>query len=178
MSRKNSGAGLGVGSSSILMMFIVLALTTFAILSLISANAELRLAQQSAAAIREYYEADCAAEETLAQIDGILLQQRQTAPEQLAYLDALAQAVARDLPDVQIQHAPGENPLLQYRVPLDENRQLAVAVRALPITSQQRYAIEQWTVVTVGDWQPESEGFQLWDGEAGGEFVLADGLPF
>ena len=59
-----------VGGSSLLVIFAVLCLTTFAILSLTSVKANERLAQRSREAVQEYYAADLQAETILAEIRG------------------------------------------------------------------------------------------------------------
>lgn len=68
MSKKSPSAGIGVGSSSILAIFVVLCLTAFATLSLVSARADAKLTQKSADAAAAYYAADCAAEQKLAEL--------------------------------------------------------------------------------------------------------------
>lgn len=52
----------GMGASSILMIFVVLALTTFGILSFLSARADLRLTERAADHTVAYYKADRAVE--------------------------------------------------------------------------------------------------------------------
>lgn len=58
------------GGISLLTVFAVLALTVFALLSLSTVRADERLSQASAQAIRDYYAADCVAQETLARLRG------------------------------------------------------------------------------------------------------------
>ncbi len=66
----------GMGASSILMIFVVLALTTFGILSFLSARADLRLTERAADHTVAYYKADQAVEDTLAAIDDALVKAR------------------------------------------------------------------------------------------------------
>lgn len=65
---KRTDAPAAVGGSSLLVIFIVLCLTVFAMLSLSSVQADGRLGMASAEAVRAYYVADCEAEEILAQL--------------------------------------------------------------------------------------------------------------
>ena len=60
-----------VGISSILMIFMVLCLTTFGILSFSSARADLNLMKKNASAVKTYYEADAASEELLVRADAL-----------------------------------------------------------------------------------------------------------
>lgn len=57
-----------VGGSSLLVVFAVLCLTVFALLSITTVRADERLADASAQAVKDYYAADCAAQEILAQL--------------------------------------------------------------------------------------------------------------
>lgn len=65
---KKSDTPTAVGGSSLLVIFAVLCLTVFAVLSLSSVRADGRLSEASAEAVRVYYGADCEAEEILAQL--------------------------------------------------------------------------------------------------------------
>ena len=57
-----------VGGSSLLVIFAVLCLTVFAMLSLTQAQADRRLAQNSWSAVTGYYRADCQAQEILSRL--------------------------------------------------------------------------------------------------------------
>lgn len=65
---KNHSAGVSIGMVSILMIFVVLCLTTFATLSFVSARADLKLSKKASDSVSEYYAADSTAETYLAQI--------------------------------------------------------------------------------------------------------------
>ncbi len=57
-----------VGISSLLVIFAVLCLTVFALLSVSTVQAQLRLARSTAGAVTGYYEADAQAEKILVQL--------------------------------------------------------------------------------------------------------------
>lgn len=57
-----------VGGSSLLVIFAVLCLTTFALLGLSTVQADQRLSQASADAVLDYYQADLQAEQILAHL--------------------------------------------------------------------------------------------------------------
>jgi hypothetical protein len=62
-----------VGASSILMIFVVLCLTTFGILSYVTANADNNLSTKNAETVENYYKATALSEEMLRDIDTALL---------------------------------------------------------------------------------------------------------
>ena len=70
--KKISFSFIHMGAPSLLMIFLVLCLFTFALLSLSSAKNNRTLSQQSADRIQAYYLASSLAEQTLDQIDTIL----------------------------------------------------------------------------------------------------------
>ncbi len=68
MNENKSTGYAPVGSASLMVIFSVLCLTVFALLALSTVQANRALGDGSAAAVLEYYRADCAAEETLARL--------------------------------------------------------------------------------------------------------------
>ena len=66
--RERGGGTPLIGGSSLFVIFAVLCLTVFALLSLSTVQADQRLQQASVQAVTGYYEADRAAEEILAQL--------------------------------------------------------------------------------------------------------------
>ena len=68
MREKPKGGIPPIGVSSLMVIFAVLCLTVFALLSVSTVRADARLQQQAAEAVTGWYEADCAAEEILARL--------------------------------------------------------------------------------------------------------------
>ena len=91
--RQSSGGGsANIGGSSILVIFVLLCITTFATLAMVSATASYRLAIQVAQAADDFFAAENIAEEKLAEISGILSRANgQSFYAQLADLGALYQ---------------------------------------------------------------------------------------
>ena len=58
MAKQESGFKANIGSSSLILIFIVMCLVTFGMLSLTSAKSDLSLANRNADAVTEYYRAD------------------------------------------------------------------------------------------------------------------------
>ena len=67
--QKRGGFRVSVGISSLLMIFIVLALTTFSVLGYVTANSDYKLAEKTANGVTSYYQADATAERFLASVD-------------------------------------------------------------------------------------------------------------
>lgn len=62
---KGPKAGLNIGASSVLVVFVILALVTFSVMSLVSAKADYKLSQNIAERTRAYYDATSEASKTL-----------------------------------------------------------------------------------------------------------------
>ncbi len=63
---------VGIGTPSVILIVIVLAMVVFALLAFRSARAEMRLADKTAKSVRGYYELESTAEELIAEIDEAL----------------------------------------------------------------------------------------------------------
>lgn len=176
MSSKTS-TGVSVGGSSILVIFILLCLTTFATLSMVSARADLRLTERAAEATEAYYAADAAAEEILAEIDAVLQAGKQLGVPANEYLATCQQELAAAVPAATVEQVDPGTLLVRYAVPVDENQQLAVTLKVQDYgPGAQRYIREAWQVISTGEWEPEAEGLDLWTGEED-SLGLAGGLP-
>ena len=68
MKKSFKASGLPIGGSSLLMAFVVLCLTTFAVISYMSALRDYRLSKKSSENITQYYMADSKAEEILSSL--------------------------------------------------------------------------------------------------------------
>ena len=133
-----------LGGSSLLTVFAVLCLTVFALLSLSTVRADLRLAQRSRQAVQDYYAADAQAQEVLAR-----LRTGQSLPE-----GVLVETVSVDYAD------HGEE-IHSYAVPISDTQELQVEVR---IDTADDYEVLRWQVVNTGEWNSDG-GLEIWDGD-------------
>ncbi len=139
--KRESFAPPAVGGVSLLVVFAVLCLTVFALLSLSTVRADTRLGDASAQAVADYYAADCAAQEILAQI---------RAGEPLpADLDLYTSI---DPDRMEWTYA--------YTCPISDTQALEVEV----LFDGETYTILRWQAAPVGDWE-FNDDLNLWDGE-------------
>ena len=85
---KSKNFQINVGSSSILLIFLVVCLVSFAVLSFVSANADQKLSNKVVDRTTAYYQACNSAEESLASIDQTLSGLYSTSPDADAYYAA------------------------------------------------------------------------------------------
>lgn len=146
-SQSRRSAGVSIGSTSILMVFAVLCLTVFAMLSLSTARNELRLATRSADAVTVYYAADGRAADIY------------------HTLAASYNGLGYDTPEgVEISEIVSNGVLyLNYSVGIDEFQELSVLLRA--DDREETLTIVGWQVVETGAWTYD-DGLEVWDGES------------
>lgn len=135
-------AGMNVGSATLVMLFSVLCLTIFAVLSVVTAGNAWTLAEKSADAVTTYYEADCLAVELLDEI---------TASYQGTFV--VPSGCTGDITEVD-----GEK-RLNYWVSIDENQWLWVQVYDQDGTPQ----VARWEVQLSGDWESD-QSLNVWGG--------------
>lgn len=94
---------LHIGSSSILLIFIVLCLISFATLSIVSARADAKLSNRVMNRTTAYYQACSIAYEELAQLDAILQLAYKNSSSEDAYYDQVAKetSLVIELSDLQ-----------------------------------------------------------------------------
>lgn len=149
-------SGVHVGGASILMIFAVLCLTVFSVLSFVTAHQEWKLAQKSAQVMQQYYEADWQCETYYEEINKML--QMSDSVEQLAEkCDLLAKEydINMELTRQEGQYA------ITYAVPMDENQKLQVQLIADDAGVLQ---IKQWKVLAIRQLVYEDR-ISVWDGE-------------
>lgn len=145
---KQAGMGAQIGSASIVMIFAVLCLTIFAVLSFQTASHEQRLAQKTADAARAYYRADSIAEETYGRICALLFE-AENQERMIAELDAM-----------QIQQIRTQDgTYLRYCVPIDDVQALEVQLW----WTARELSVVTWRAIAATEWECD-ESLQVWDG--------------
>lgn len=93
-----SSATINIGSSSLLMIFVVLCLVSFATLSIVSANADKKLSLKVAEHSVAYYDACNQAEQRIAQIDASLLAAYENSADENEYFDQVGHVISFAIP--------------------------------------------------------------------------------
>ena len=130
---------VNVGTSSILLIFVVLCLVAFATLSIVSANADYKLSRRVADRTSAYYEAANQVEKYIASIDKTLQGVYSTAESEEAYYTAVGHSKS-------------------YLVPISDLQSLSIKLDILYPTSDDEpfYQITCWQVITTGELEYES----------------------
>lgn len=143
---------LGVGTSSILLIFVLLCMITFAVLSLVSARSDYRLSQKNAEHIQDYYQAENKANEILLTIDQCLEEQYTLYGNTEEYL----QHVKSALEDTEAVTFTSEQEL-EFHVPAGTKQELyaALLLPQEPKEGDSYYQIKSWKIINTETWQQE-----------------------
>lgn len=143
---------VNVGSSFLLVVFLLLCLVTLATLSFASAQSDRNFSQRLADRKTEYYAASSRAEEILGQIDGVLahIASSDNPGESLKKLDF-------DLIDAEIDYNPQEA-AISYQVPINEKQALDVALTVTDLRNAPEtgyYQIDKWQTINTQKWETD-----------------------
>ena len=130
-----------IGGASLLVVFAVLCLTVFALLSLSTVRADGRLSQISALSVEEYYNADSKALEVLAQLRS-------------------GETVSKDIKIKSKKINDAGDVSYSYDCPISETQTLRVTVEF----RGEEYMVRRWQAVPTGDWSID-DSLTVWDGE-------------
>jgi hypothetical protein len=153
MAGRNS-QGIHVGSTSILMVFSVLCLTIFAVLSFVTTNYERKLSEKTAAAVLNFYEADSHAEEILAEMQKMLN----------AYTEpGLIDEFSAQFEQEDFLVSPLEDPMnfsFSFEVPIDEKQVLHISATV----KNGIIMVNSWIILSTGSWSVDNR-LNVWTGE-------------
>ncbi|MGL4791886.1 MAG: hypothetical protein ACRCW1_10790 [Anaerotignaceae bacterium] len=137
MNKNRKSQGMNVGSASLVMVFAVMCLTIFSVLSLITANNELKIAKRFATSIENYYNADY---------------------EAVTMIEALKAELERniDLPTVDVLVTK------TYDCVIDDKQVLRVEVECY----KDSIKIVSWKIIENGVFEFD-ESLEIWSGEDG-----------
>ena len=144
---------LSTGITSIVLIFVLLCLLTFAVLSVVSARADYKLSEKNTTRTTEYYEAENTANDILLKISTVL----STHAGSSAYLDD----VRTDLDGTDgISFSSASQ--LQYYVTINENQRLFVSLLLTNASSDTSsdtaglYQIKAWKVENTHEWNNDT----------------------
>ena len=157
-SEKAPAPFFNIGASSLLVIFLILCLVTFAILTLTSAKSDADFAEKLAHHKTNYYAACNTAESTLDEIDAVLADAWQLSDTDTAavFTKIETQLTAlnnREQLQLSMDFTQSE-PTVSYAVAIDDKQNLCVTLTlaAAPAKGEAYYRISQWQVQSSGEW--------------------------
>lgn len=149
MATKRRGASSGIGGSLILIIFIVLTITVFSVLTLVSAQNELGTVNKSAIITKEYYTAEKVAAEKCGELNKALteLTDNQEAVSAAVSMGAFASAAE-------------DGVLITFTVDIDEHRALETSLNL----KEGNLETVSKKIVSNGDDLIIEDTIDIWDG--------------
>ena len=169
MNSENRRSVTSIGITSFVLIFVMLCLLTFSVLSLATARADLRLSQRSADRTSAYYDAENRANDILLEIiscmeDCLSEAGGDTDMEEGADAASFYTSVRDSLEGQNGITFTGEH-TLQYSVPLEDEQLLRVSLELSfePYEDGSRYKILEWRTESTHEWDSD-ETLPLLDG--------------
>lgn len=128
MNKKTSG-GMNIGTSSILVTFVLLCLVTFAALTYMSAQSDLRLSRQAAQRTTAYYDANRMGEIYLANIESLLVKLANSSEDEQGYMAGIP-ALFHDNNQIVVQNENGAI-MISFLINVGDAQNLSVQLQAL-----------------------------------------------
>ncbi|HIQ75463.1 MAG TPA: hypothetical protein IAA51_13725 [Candidatus Cottocaccamicrobium excrementipullorum] len=151
---RNRRRSVNLGSSSLILIFIVLCLGTFALLSLSSAKKDLDLAERNEQAVAEYYRADGKGEEFLMEADRAFSQALEKHPDNP---DAFLRETLGDAWN-------GERKQAEIQIPMANGQALSIVLGLSWEEGEKQLKVMEWRVVNVEDYEID-QNLPVWDGQ-------------
>ena len=154
-SRKKQSSFSSIGITSLVLIFVMLCLLTFSVLSLVTARADLRLSQKNAERTSAYYDAENRANDILLSVISCI-EEYKDSPDASVFYQKLRERL------------DGQNGILftgadslEYEVLLDKEQLLSVSLEISYETYDDgsHYRILAWNTVSTHEW--ESDGSLL-----------------
>jgi len=166
MEKKNSG-GINIGTSSILVTFVLLCLVTFATLAYLSAKSDYRLSEQTAKRIASYYDANRVAEIYMANIEGQLSRLSNSCESREDFYERIPD-IFRDN-DMIIVDSVDDETKISYSVPVTESQNLCVVLRAYHPEDNDGMllSVERWQTQVNNDYIEEIKSHSFDDNGTG-----------
>lgn len=160
--KKKMAPIVNLGSSSLLVVFLVLCLVTFATLSLSSAQSNYKFSEKLADRRTEYYTASSKAERVLDTIDQVLAQTYEDSS--LPYYSEAEKKLLQltfdgELKNVELEiNFSTEIPSVSYSIEINKKQSLMVTLELLPVsdTNNGFYEIKQWKSGSTAEWNGDN----------------------
>ena len=148
-SRKKQSSFSSIGITSLVLIFVMLCLLTFSVLSLVTARADLRLSQKNAERTSAYYDAENRANDVLLSVISCI-EEYKDSPDASVFYQKLRERL------------DGQNGILftgadslEYEVLLDKEQLLSVSLEISYETYDDgsHYRILAWNTVSTHEWE-------------------------
>ncbi|MCI9092532.1 MAG: hypothetical protein HFF36_01915 [Coprobacillus sp.] len=139
---------VNIGIISFMIIFIILCLITFSVLSLVSAQSNLNMTTRTIEHTNEYYQLSCKGENSLKQIDDYLYEIYKNSSKENYYQKLTGLKTI-------IPHIKISNHDVSYTI-TEKNQQLHIQLEII-YPGKQLYKIKAWKIQPNHEWTPEQK---------------------
>lgn len=152
--KQQKNAGIGVGYITVMIIFAILCLTVFAVLSFRAAGSNDALNDRAGNYLKDYYAADMSAKETLSRLDEIAEELKGS-----AFFAESFEEEAESIESVSVKSLPnGCN--VEYSVGINDRQSIFVSITFF---ENGEFEINEWKSIT-NDTFEDDPGLNVWDG--------------
>lgn len=169
-SSRLSSVSIGIGGSLVLVIFVVLCLTIFSVLSFTTAYSDLKLSKKTEQITVDYYAIHSKAEEKLAEIsEKLILFHTAKFDEDLSKSINFykhAKEELREIEDIKVIKQDGKELTIYYEILGDRNQKISVTLNILYDETNDKpyYEIVSWNLSNIELPKYEEEIVDLWEG--------------
>lgn len=153
MAGENSRNKVSIGASSLILIFIVLCMATFGLLSLSSAQGDFKLASRNGEAVKGYYEADNKGQRWLKDIDRVLMEEMGRGQDS----GQCSLKIKERLGGLYDQ----ETGLITTDIAMDRGQSLHIEL--VLMCGEKRYEVKSWYVYNSDEYEIDN-AIPVWDG--------------
>lgn len=154
MNKKERTQGAGVGYVSVMLIFAVICLTIFAVLSLKAALSDDSINERSGEFLKQYYAADTAAKEKLSELNDLAFELKNS-----EFFEDGFEENSKNIDGVTARRSP-DGISVSYTVEINERQELAVDV---VFDDSGKYTVNKWQSRTATT-DDDNSHINVWDG--------------
>lgn len=164
-SSRLSNVSVGIGGSLILVIFVVLCLTIFSVLSFTTAYSDLKLSKKTEQITVDYYAIHGEAEEKLAEISEKLVKYDESLSKSVSFNNYVEEKVS-EIADVSVIKQDDKAITIYYEVLGDANQKINVTLKILydETNNKPYYEIMSWNLSNIELPKYEEEIVDIWEG--------------
>lgn len=154
MAKQEIGYRANIGTPTLILIFMILCLVTFGMLSLSTAKSEWNLAQRNADSVTEYYRADKEGEAFYQMV----LQAVDHGQKESGDLQAFQNTLLKELGD----YYDWETGVISTQIPMKRSQSLSIKLSPMP-NKGGKIGISQWKVIQTEDYEID-HSLPVWKG--------------
>lgn len=154
------GISLSIGVPSFIMVFIILCITVFSVLSYITAKNDASLSERTYNSIQSYYNADSQAQKKISEIDSCISDVISSNNDKDNFYFSLKQKLQYD-DSIVISETDGKT-IVSFSVEVDDVRAINVSLTVYQNINE-RYSVNAYNLIYTGEWDGDNKHIEVFE---------------